>query len=219
MRLVSPFRLAAILCLCLAAVSCTRKPTSTADMPRLLSPAYSVSVLPFTQPRSNAELVMGQLPEPQGRVDGSHLAVLDNRLQEALRERKNSRRYEFLSSSALPRVADGYSANQPQALPVLARFAAGRDTDFLLVPQVIDWHEREGSRAGVTRPAHVRVEFYLVSAKNGTVANRSIYEVEQTGLADNLLNMGDFFRRKGGWVSATELADEGIRKAIKDFGL
>ena len=77
----------------------------------------------------------------------------------------------------------------------------------------------EGSRAGVTSPAHVKVEFYLISAKHGTVANRSVYEVEQTGLADNLLNMGDFFRRKGGWVTATELADEGIRKAIKDFGL
>ena len=162
---------------------------------------------------------MGQLPEPQGHIDGSHLAILDNRLQTALRERKNSRRYAFVASGALPKISSGYSANQPQALPILAAFAAKSGTDFLLVPQVIDWHEREGSRAGVTRPAHVKVEFYLISAKHGTVANRSVYEEEQTGLADNLLNMGDFFRRKGGWVTATELAEEGIRKAIKDFGL
>lgn len=220
MRPVNLVHLVAVLCLCLAAAAgCSRKPSSTADMPRLLSPAYSVGVLPFIQPHSNDELIMGQIPEPQGRIDGSHLAALDNRLQTALRERKSSRRYEFLSSAALPRVAAGHSAHQPQALPVLAAFAARSGTDYLLVPQVIDWHEREGSRAGVTRPAHVRVEFFLVSAKHGTVANRSVYEVEQTGLADNLLNMGDFFRRKGGWVTATELADEGIRKAIKDFGL
>ena len=45
MRPVHPFRLAALLCLCLAALACTRKPTSTADMPRLLSPAASVAVL------------------------------------------------------------------------------------------------------------------------------------------------------------------------------
>ena len=219
MRPAYMFRLAAILCLCLAAFACTRKPTSTADMPRLLSPAYSVAVQPFIQPRSNAELIMGQLPDPQGRIDGSHLAILDNRIQTALRERKNSRRYEFLPSSALPVISAGHSSHQPQALPVLAAFAAKCGADYLLVPQVIDWHEREGSRAGVTSPAHVKVEFYLISAKHGTVANRSVYEVEQTGLADNLLNMGDFFRRKGGWVTATELADEGIRKAIKDFGL
>lgn len=220
MRLARSFRLATLFCLCLVALAgCTRKPTSTADMPRLLSPAYSVSVLPFIQPRSNAELVMGQLPEPQGHIDGSHLAILDNRLQTALRERKNSRRYAFVTSGALPKISSGYSANQPQALPILAAFAAKSGTDFLLVPQVIDWHEREGSRAGVTRPAHVKVEFYLISAKHGTVANRSVYDEEQTGLADNLLNMGDFFRRKGGWVTATELAEEGIRKAIKDFGL
>ena len=196
MRLARSFRLATLFCLCLVALAgCTRKPTSTADMPRLLSPAYSVSVLPFIQPRSNAELVMGQLPEPQGHIDGSHLAILDNRLQTALRERKNSRRYAFVASGALPKISSGYSANQPQALPILAAFAAKSGTDFLLVPQVIDWHEREGSRAGVTRPAHVKVEFYLISAKHGTVANRSVYEEEQTGLADNLLNMGDFFRR------------------------
>ena len=55
MRLARSFRLATLFCLCLVALAgCTRKPTSTADMPRLLSPAYSVSVLPFIQPRSNA---------------------------------------------------------------------------------------------------------------------------------------------------------------------
>ena len=148
MRLARSFRLAILFCLCLAVlVGCTRKPTSTADMPRLLSPAYSVSVLPFIQPRSNAELVMGQLPEPQGRIDGSHLAILDNRLQAVLRERKNSRRYEFVASGALPKISSGYSANQPQALPILASFAAKCGTDFLLVPQVIDWHERAQSTA------------------------------------------------------------------------
>ncbi len=219
MRPVHPFRLAALLCLCLAALACTRKPTSTADMPRLLSPAASVAVLPFSQPDSNAGLLMGQLPDPQGRIDGSHLADLDNRLQEALRERKSSRRYDFLPSSALPKIPAGHSAHQPQALPALAAVAASHGAEYLLVPQVINWHEREGSRMGVTRPAHVKVEFYLISAKHGGVANRSVYEVEQTGLADNLLTVGDFFRRKGGWVTATELAGEGIRKAIKDFGL
>ena len=155
MRPVHPFRLAALLCLCLAALACTRKPTSTADMPRLLSPAASVAVLPFSQPDSNAGLLMGQLPDPQGRIDGSHLADLDNRLQEALRERKSSRRYDFLPSSALPRIPAGHSAHQPQALPALAAVAASHGAEYLLVPQVINWHEREGSRMGVTRPAHV----------------------------------------------------------------
>ena len=135
MRLARSFRLATLFCLCLVALAgCTRKPTSTADMPRLLSPAYSVSVLPFIQPRSNAELVMGQLPEPQGHIDGSHLAILDNRLQTALRERKNSRRYAFVASGALPKISSGYSANQPQALPILAAFAAKSGTFCSFLP-------------------------------------------------------------------------------------
>ena len=53
----------------------------------------------------------------------------------------------------------------------------------------------------------------------GEVASRSVYDEQQVGLADNLLNMGTFIKRRGQWVTAEQLAAEGMRKAVKDIGL
>lgn len=84
---------------------------------------------------------------------------------------------------------------------------------------MLDWHQREGSKAGVTNAAHVRVEFFLLRVDEGEVASRSVYDEQQVGLADNLLNMGTFIKRRGQWVTAEQLAAEGMRKAVKDMGL
>ena len=39
------------------------------------------------------------------------------------------------------------------------------------------------------------------------------------GLADNLLNVGTFFKRHGQWVTAEELSVDGMHKAVKDMNL
>ena len=38
-------------------------------------------------------------------------------------------------------------------------------------------------------------------------------------LTENLLNVGDFFKRQGKWVTADELAREAMIKAVKDLNL
>ena len=112
-----------------------------------------------------------------------------------------------------------------------ARFQAGvrHAVDFLrqafLDPKAggyawtIDWHERQGSTAGVTDPAHVRVEFFLINVASGYVMSRSVFEEKQEGLANNLMNVGTFFKRRGKWVTAEELTIDGMHKAVKDMGL
>ena len=65
----------------------------------------------------------------------------------------------------------------------------------------------------------MRVEFFLLKVGDGTLMNRSIFEEEQVSLTENLLTAGSFFKRKGAWVTAEELAVDGMRKAVKDMGL
>lgn len=208
-----------ILCLALALTACTRKPRSTADVPRTLPQTYRVAVAPFTQPTSTSQLIMGYLPEPQGRIAPEELPSLDLAMRDVLLT-QTRRQYTFVpSSKRLPDKMQFHTSNQPQALPHWLKFARTLDADLLIIPQVLDWHQREGSRAGVTRPAHVRCEFFLLNIKQGTITSRSVYDVEQSGLTSNLLDIGDFFKRKGGWASAEELAREAMLKAIKDFAL
>lgn len=217
----SRFISAAVLALCLAVLlpACSRQPRSTADIPRTLSKSYSIAVAPFTQPTTTSQLIVGQLPENQGRIPPADLPALDMALRDVLLTR-TQRQYTFVPRNApLPDKMRFHDSSQPQALPHWLNFAKTLKTDLLLVPQVIDWHQREGSRAGVTRPAHVRLEFFLLNAKQGIIMSRSNYEVEQTGLTNNLLDIGEFLKRQGVWVTAEELAREGMVKAAKDMDL
>lgn len=207
------------LCLIILCAACQRKPTSTADIPRLLPSSNQISVAPFTQPVHPGQLISGQIPEPQGRVNQESLLNLDMRLREAL-IMGTKRQYDFLPASTLPTDwSKGKATGQPTALEKWIEYGAKHKAQFLLVPQVIDWHEREGSQAGVTNSAHIRVEFYLLNIPRKTVYAKSVFEEKQVGLIDNLLTMPEFLRRRGQWVSAGDLASDGMTKAIADIGL
>ena len=212
-----------LVCLAMAALAlgCSRRPASTAEVPRVVSPAYSIAVMPFTQPTDACQLIMGHIPENQGCVDAGSLALLDADLRELLQRKQNGRVFAFEGPGVLPKVdALTYrSSSQPQALP--RWIALGRKTgkDLMLVPMIMDWHERQGSEAGVDKAAHVRVEMFLVRCQTGAVVSRGAWEEEQTGLANNLLNVGSFVKRKGQWVTARRLAQEGMESILKEMGL
>lgn len=200
-------------------LSCSRKPSSTADIPRLLSSAVKVSVAPFTHPLNPGQLISGQLPKIQGYIPEQDLQNLDMSLRETLLN-NTKRNYNFLPANILP--ADwnsGTVTSQPSALEKWLAYGKKYNVQYLLVPQVLDWHERQGSEAGVTEAAYVRLDFYLINVPAGTVVSKSSFEEQQVGLADNFLDIAQFFKRKGRWITAGQLSADGMLKAIKDFGL
>lgn len=211
--------LALALCALMLAAACARKPQSTADVPRLISQSYKISVAPFTQPLSPGQMLAGQIPEDQGKAPQDALIALDADLRQTLMS-KTRRQYTFLPTPH-PHADLGvaHASGQPDALDRWVAYGRKYNAQFLLVPQVINWHEREGSQAGVEKSAHARVEFFLLNIRNGDIAARSTFEEKQVGLAENLLTVADFFKRKGQWVSAQQLAGDGIDKAVKELGL
>ena len=205
--------------ICLLAAGCQRGRASKADVPYLISPNYNVAVAPFTQPFTTGQLISGMLPEYQGRISEEELQSLDLDLREVLRS-ATRRQYNFIIGARLPEsYYTARSSVQPGGLDDWLTYGKKHEAQLLLVPQVLDWHERQGSQAGVTDSAHVRVEFFLLNIPEGQIMGRSVFEEKQTGLADNLLSLGDFLKRKGQWVSARELTVDGMRKAIKELGL
>lgn len=207
------------LIIALIACACSRRPRSTADVPRTVSQAYVVHVAPFTQPITSGQLITGHIPEPQGRIAEEQLPSLDQQMRTIL-STETKRRYKFITAVDHPKdLTRFHSSGQPQALPLWLAYGKKQGAQLLLVPQVLDWHEREGSGAGVINPAHVRVEFFLLNVDKGLIMGRSVFEEKQQGLVDNLLNVGSFIQRRGQWVTAEQLCVEGIRKAAKDLGL
>ncbi|MCI6939871.1 hypothetical protein [Desulfovibrio piger] len=209
----------ALLSLLVLTGGCNRKPASTADVPRSLSHQYKIAVAPFTQPRDISQLIMGQLPQPQALAARDVLVAQDRQLRDVLYT-STKRSYDFLPRTRpLPDLKRLHTSERPQALPLWGEYARKTSADILLIPQVLTWRDRQGSAAGVTEPAHVRLEFFLLNIKEGNIIGHSVYEVEQQGLTENLLNVGDFFKRQGKWVTADELAREAMTKAVKDLNL
>ena len=211
--------LCALLSLLVLTGGCNRKPASTADVPRSLSHQYKIAVAPFTQPRDISQLIMGQLPQPQALAARDVLIAQDRQLRDVLYT-TTKRSYDFLPRTRpLPDLKRFHTSERPQALPLWVEYARKTSADILFIPQVLTWRDRQGSAAGVTEPAHVRLEFFLLNIKEGNIIGHSVYEVEQQGLTENLLNVGDFFKRQGKWVTAEELARKAMIKAVKDLNL
>ena len=201
---------------------CQQKPRSTAEVPRVLNPRYSLAVMPFSQPTDSCELILGHLPENQGCIPPEQTMLLDADLQALLQGHQNGRDISFATSLPdflLRKGTSFHTSGEPQALEGWAKFARQTGKDFVLVPYVINWHERDGGPAGVTRPASVHVEFYLIRSDTGTIHEFQVFNETQEGLTSNLLNVGEFIKRKATWVTARELAREGMTLMLSRMGL
>ena len=210
--------LLALLCLALVA-ACARRPASTADVPRTLPAEYRISVAPFTQPTETSQLILGYIPEQQGHIAKDELPLLDRAFRHILQS-KSKRAWTFVPRHDLPADLTAYhAAERPQALPKWLAYGRALGAQYLLIPQVLDWHQREGSGAGVVRAAHVRLEFFLVRVDDGSIIKRTVFEEKQVGLTENLLTVGSFFKRRGVWVTAEELAEEAMQQALEEMHL
>lgn len=91
--------------------------------------------------------------------------------------------------------------------------------DYLLVPQILDWKEREGTEWGVNEPAMVVFELTLLDIGNQKISRRYRFEESQRSLSEDLLQARKFIRRGGKWLSARELLQDGLRQGLREMGL
>ena len=128
------FRNLVLLALCslLLLTGCQKKPASTADVPRVLSPRYSIAVVPFSQPTEACNLIMGHLPENQGCIPANQLMQLDNELRTLLTGRESVRSVSFEKTlpAFLAASTSFRATSEPQALPGWAKFAKKTGKDF-----------------------------------------------------------------------------------------
>ena len=183
-------------------------------------PKVNIAIAEFSQPQSTMEMLAGYMAENTPRVPEKTMAALDATLYELLTT-QTTRDYSATSRFLECRnaKAPGQTSNRVAALKRWVAVGNCMKVDFLLVPQVFELHEREGSEAGVTRPASVVLDIFLVDVKNSVLTSRSHFDETQAALADNLLETHKFIARGGKWITAMELAREGMVKAVKDLGL
>jgi len=218
MHALPRFLIALLAVLLLASLGACQKRTPKEHSPTMIPQTFRVGVAWFTQPTTTSELIAGQLPNRQGKINPGLLPDLDNALARTLSQASN-RQYAALSAPTSMPSMHLHESGTPQGLQTWLAIGRNADVDLLFVPQIIHWQERDGGEAGVAKGAAIKAEFYLIDIARARLLKRYPFEEEQIGLTDNLLTVDKFFKRRGRWVSATELTQEGILAAIRDFGL
>lgn len=89
-------------------------------------------------------------------------------------------------------------------------FSKQSGVNFVLTGFISHYSERVGGELGVESPASVSFLTRLYDAKTGELLWQYFYTEQQSPLFENIAEVGKFFKRKGKWVSAWELTEEGI---------
>ncbi|MHB8109051.1 MAG: hypothetical protein ACYDHW_03340 [Syntrophorhabdaceae bacterium] len=77
------------------------------------------------------------------------------------------------------------------------------------------FQERKGGNFAADKPASVSFHMHLM--KDGVVGKIFPYSEEQKALTQNLFTMGKFLKRGARWVTADELAEEGINTGLDNL--
>ncbi|MFH0728357.1 MAG: hypothetical protein V2B19_18730 [Pseudomonadota bacterium] len=89
------------------------------------------------------------------------------------------------------------------------------NADGMLSGSVYQFRNRVGYNYGVETPAAVGFHLDLIEMESGNVIWSRRYEETQRALSENLFSFGDFFRRKGKWLTAEDLAASGMEKVLQ----
>jgi len=200
-----------LLILCAACAGTTRWPAVESQV--------TLAVAHFVHPQHDWELMAGVLPEEASVVTQESLAALDGELA-ALLEKSDLR--TVMHAATVQGCEEIVQAEKErprfETLEYWKNVGACMKADYLLVPYVSHWQERDGGEWGVTRPAGVTLDLYLIKTATGEV-RRYHFEEEQQGLAENLLKGGRFFKRKGRWITPLEIAAEALEEGVRVLGL
>jgi len=79
------------------------------------------------------------------------------------------------------------------------------------------FRDRQGGEYGVTSPAAVTCEVQLLDCSTGALLWEDYFNETQQPLFWNLLDIRKFLQRKGKWITAQQLAREGIGKVLNNM--
>ncbi|MFP4392286.1 MAG: hypothetical protein ACOC43_17080 [Desulfohalobiaceae bacterium] len=178
-----------------------------------------LAVAPFEQPRQNWELLAGY-PAKGEDLSPRILQGLDELLAAKLQD---AGREDYLGPDRVQQCKEQLASQKDRSRLSAVRFwsQVGEclQADYLLVPHILQWEEREGGKWGVQEPATVHFDLYLLDVQEQRLKQRFNFEEEQKALSQDLLQIRRFFQRRAKWISAKELAGEGMEKAMQEWGL
>lgn len=100
---------------------------------------------------------------------------------------------------------------------VLKKVGEELGVDGIVAGYVCRYRERKGYEYGVERPASVAFDIHLLRIKDGTFVWKGVFDKTQTSLMENVLDVVSFIKGRGKWLTAEQLAEEGVDNVVKTF--
>ena len=88
------------------------------------------------------------------------------------------------------------------------------NTPTVLFGSVTTFIEREGSAIGIRKPASVGFTVQLIHAEDGHLLWKARYHETQQSLMEDITAFRIFFKRKGRWLTAAELSEDGVDRLL-----
>ncbi len=110
----------------------------------------------------------------------------------------------------------GLSGNQRTAAAV-QRMGQEAGADYVMIGFLYDFRDRSGGDFGVETPAQIAFELNLIRVASGRLVWQSHFKEKQQALNENILQFKKFWRRKGRWVTALQMASAAMEEMIKDL--
>ncbi len=83
-----------------------------------------------------------------------------------------------------------------------------------LLGKVVTFRKRQGGELGVSSPAFVTFRVQLLECSGGKVIWEDYFSETQRSLLGNVAEVGKFLKRRGRWITARELALEGVTTVV-----
>ncbi len=202
-----------IIALCMASCSPKNKVVPLSCEGRL-------AVAGFFQPAHSWEFMGNYLQEDLETLPPEAFGFMNNELAVLLAKRKDAS--PCVGPGIVRQCQEILLAKQNRSQASASAFwmdvARCVSADYLLVPYLFEWQEREGNDWSIKKPASLTFDLYLIDVKNESV-KRAHYEERQHSLSENMLDAGTFFKRKGKWITVEEMAREGLAQCLKELGL
>ncbi len=106
-------------------------------------------------------------------------------------------------------------AEPPTTSAALQSLATQLGADAIMRGVVSLYRERDGSHLGVTQPAAVGIDLWLVSRRDGKVIWHGRYYEAQQSMMEELRTIPLYWKRGMGWLTAKELATYAVSALVK----
>lgn len=181
-----------------------------------------IAVLPFQQPDADEaarNAVFMVLPASVIKTENNAKSP-ERIVQDIFWEQiAASKKYELVSPDRTGGIYEqvattSFKVTLPEAI---RKMGEELDADGAVIGYVRRFRERQGVDYSVEKPASVSFEIHLYRCRDGVLVWRGIFDKTQTSLMENLYRASYFVKERGRWITATELAAEGMEDVLTKF--